>query len=180
MARQRRRTRLLQIGGGVVVALVIVAIVVARLRQQSSSDAAAAAGGVGCSTTEQLVYHTHAHLDIFVNGQPVTIPANIGIEPTCIYWLHTHDTTGVIHEESPVQKTLTLGQFFKVWGQPLDATHLLNYTADSTQPIKSYVNGKPYNGPPQDIPLDERAEIVLEYGSPEVTPPASYNFPPGD
>jgi hypothetical protein len=56
---------------------------------------------VGCSQMEQLAYHVHAHLAIFIEGQPVTVPANIGIHATCIAWLHTHATDGVIHVEAP-------------------------------------------------------------------------------
>ena len=42
----------------------------------------------------------------------------------CLYWLHTHDSTGVVHIESPVQRGYTLGQFFDVWGRPLSATQV--------------------------------------------------------
>ena len=29
---------------------------------------------------EFLQYHVHAHLDVFVNGRPVLVPAGIGID----------------------------------------------------------------------------------------------------
>jgi len=34
-------------------------------------------------------------------------------------WLHTHAADGIIHTESPVERTYTLGDFFDIWGQPL-------------------------------------------------------------
>src|SRR5882672_619347 len=51
---------------------------------------------------EQLAVHYHVHLDVLVDGQPITVPQGIGIDNTAqkISPLHTHDTTGVIHIES--------------------------------------------------------------------------------
>ncbi len=62
--------------------------------------------------------HIHQHLDIFVNGKPVTVPAGIGInmDARFISQLHTHDMSGVIHVESDQVRDFTLGQFFDVWG----------------------------------------------------------------
>src|SRR5713226_3421694 len=40
--------------------------------------------GIRCDLTEFVDYHIHAHLDIFIDGQPYTIPAGVGIKPnTC-------------------------------------------------------------------------------------------------
>src|SRR5579859_2488454 len=36
--------------------------------------------GLVPETYEHLTYHVHAHLDIFVNGKPVVVPAGIGID----------------------------------------------------------------------------------------------------
>jgi hypothetical protein len=30
--------------------------------------------------------------------------------------IHTHDTSGIVHIESPTVRPFTLGQFFDVWG----------------------------------------------------------------
>jgi hypothetical protein len=103
----------------------------------ASTTAAATGGdvdGIKCQTSEQAVLHIHAHLTIFVNGSPRQIPAGVGIPGarpqntaqglfasggSCFYWLHTHAADGIIHVESPVQRTYTLGDFFGEWGQPL-------------------------------------------------------------
>src|SRR3954454_19763068 len=37
------------------------------------------AAGLKPEVKEQLAYHVHAHLDVFVDGKPVTVPAGIGI-----------------------------------------------------------------------------------------------------
>ena len=90
--------------------------------------------GISCQTTEQTVFHIHAHLTIFVNGPARQVPAGIGIpgaraqntaqgpfinSGTCFYWLHTHAADGIIHIESPGHRVYTLGDFFDEWGQPL-------------------------------------------------------------
>jgi hypothetical protein len=41
-----------------------------------------------------------------------------------------------------------------------------------------YVDGKPWSGSPENVPLSPHAEIVLEVG-PHVPPHSSYTFPPG-
>ena len=100
----------------------------------SAATAGQAIDGISCQTSEQTVFHIHTHLTIFVNGQQRQVPAGIGIPGavrqqtsagavhrlgSCFYWLHTHAADGIIHIESPVQRTYTLGEFFDEWGQPL-------------------------------------------------------------
>ncbi|MFL6320724.1 MAG: hypothetical protein ACJ72Q_09640 [Nitrososphaeraceae archaeon] len=69
----------------------------------------------------KFLFHVHAHLNIFVNGQLMYIPPQIGIIPEkCIYWLHTHDETGIIHIESPIKTDFTLGQFLDLWKKKLN------------------------------------------------------------
>src|SRR5919197_3243555 len=58
--------------------------------------------------------HIHVHLDVLVQGKPVTVPANVGINAAGGYLspLHTHDDTRLIHVESPTNREFTLGEFF--------------------------------------------------------------------
>jgi len=145
--------------------------------------------GISCDTTEQLVYHIHAHLTVFVNGAARQIPAAIGIPgaraentPTgpfiatgsCFYWLHTHAADGIIHIESPVQRTYTLGDFFDIWGQPLGPDQV----GPAHGPVTAIYNGQVYRGNPRNIPLEKHAQIQLEVGKPLVSP-ASITFPNG-
>src|SRR4029077_8870094 len=96
--------------------------------------------GITCQAREQVLFHIHAHLTIFVHGAPRQVPAGIGIAPpleveqtpvgafvvgaTCFMWLHTHSADGIIHTESPIERTYTLGDFFAIWGQPLDRSQV--------------------------------------------------------
>ena len=133
--------------------------------------------GISCAPVEQLAYHIHAHLAVFKNGQPYTLPAGIGIpgstaQPTnqgpvaaggkCYYWLHTHTTDGVIHIESPTKQIYSLGTFFDEWHQPLTATAVGNLTGK----ITAFVNGKPWKKSPRAIPLLPHEDIQLEIGLP--------------
>jgi hypothetical protein len=133
--------------------------------------------GITCGPTEQLVYHIHAHLAVFKNGQPYTLPAGIGIPGshavttnqgpiasggTCIYWLHTHTTDGVIHIESPSKAIYTLGDFFDEWHQPLSP----NQAGTLSGPVTAFVNGKPWKKSPRDIQLLPHEDIQLQIGEP--------------
>jgi hypothetical protein len=133
--------------------------------------------GIACGPTEQLVYHIHAHLMVYVNGQPRSLTAGIGIPGStvqssaggpvavggqCIYWLHTHAPDGVIHIESPTQRIYTLGEFFDEWQQPLSG----NDVAGASGKVTAIVDGKPWTGSPRSIPLVPHTVIELAVGTP--------------
>ena len=82
--------------------------------------------------SEGTALHIHEHVDVFVDGKRVMVPAGIGIDPggRFISPLHTHDTSGVIHVESPTVRPFTFGEFFGVWGVPLRA------------PLRVFVDGR--------------------------------------
>jgi hypothetical protein len=148
-----------------------------------------AVDGITCDTNEQTIFHIHAHLTVFVNGTPRQVPAGIGIpgaaatataagpfisSGNCFYWLHTHAPDGIIHIESPVHRSYTLGEFFDEWGQPLGP--------DQVGPVRGHVtaiyNGKVFLKNPRDIPLTAHAQIQLEVGTPLVAP-ESISWPGG-
>jgi hypothetical protein len=72
--------------------------------------------GITCDKVEHLVYHNHTKLILKFQNETYNIPAGIGIIPNdCIFWLHTHDDSGIIHIESPIKTAFSLDQFLKVW-----------------------------------------------------------------
>jgi hypothetical protein len=72
--------------------------------------------GITCDKVEHLVYHNHTKLIINVQNETHNIPAGVGIIPNnCIFWLHTHDDSGIVHIESPIAASFSLDQFLKVW-----------------------------------------------------------------
>ena len=123
-------------------------------------------------------------LDVFANGSAVQVPAEIGIDPAHqqISPLHTHDTTGVIHIESPDKTaTFTLGQFFTEWQVSLSGDHIGGLTVDATHHLKVYVNGKPYTDNPANLAFAAHDEIAIVYGTDAqpVTVPSSYAWTNG-
>jgi hypothetical protein len=131
--------------------------------------------GIQCLGSEQLAFHDHAHLAVFVNGAQRTVPAFIGIKPdgSCLYWLHSHTPDGVIHMESPEQRTFTLGNYFDIWGQPLSATQV----GPANGTVTAFVDGKKVTGSPRDIKLGEHVNIQLDVG--KVVPFKSYTYGEG-
>ena len=128
--------------------------------------------------------HIHQHLDIFVEGEPVTLPGDLGIGDGFISDLHTHASypEGIIHVESPTASRFSLGQFFAVWGVPLSATCIGSLCEEGDKQLKAWVNGKPVPGDPTRIVLEEHQQIVLAYGTPAQEPkpvPATYAWPEG-
>lgn len=149
----------------------------------------AAVDGIQCGSHEETLFHIHAHVAIMVNGSLRAIPQGIGIAPprqeaqtasgptvvsgTCFYWLHTHTADGIVHIESPVQRTFTVGDFFDIWGQPFSATQV----GPVRGAVIAYLNGTRYTGDPRSIPLTAHALIQLDVGTD--TPPAPFDFTPG-
>jgi hypothetical protein len=126
------------------------------------------------------VIHIHQHLDVYVNGKHITIPALIGIfasssSEVIFADLHTHDTTGVLHVESATKRQFTLGEFFGVWGVRFTTTCIGGYCKPQT-PWKMYVNGVPYTGDPPGLVLRKHQEIVIAIGKPPKKIPSTYAF----
>jgi hypothetical protein len=125
-------------------------------------------------------------IDIFINGNHYTVPSEIGIIPKqCIYWLHTHDDTGIIHIESPKERDFTLGEFFDVWRQKFDNNQIFDNKVgkdgSNNNALNVYINSNrvsnstDYRG----IKLNEHDEIVIAYGVYPKVIPKSYQFPEG-
>lgn len=157
------------------------------------------AAGLQPERNESLVHHVHSHLDVFVNGSHVTVPAGIGIaihdpgvrlfvapdgskayggirlcRTACISPLHTHDDTGILHTESKSPVPNRLGQFFTEWGVRLDRSCVGGYCKPDS--IAIYLDGKRYTGDPRSILLTNHREIAIVIGTPPKTIPHSADF----
>jgi hypothetical protein len=143
-----------------------------------------AALGLPALGFEGTALHIHEHLDVFVEGRRVIVPAGIGIDPAgrFISPLHTHDASGVIHVESLTVRPFTLGEFFGVWGVRFGPGRLGGYVAGAPRALRTYVDGRPVAGDPGRLVLAPHQEIVLAFGTPGQLPrpvPARYAFPAG-
>ena len=121
-------------------------------------------------SAEGTAQHTHSELQVWYQGQRVTVPAQVGIDTTTqqLSPIHTHDRTGIIHVESPTPGTFLLGQFFIEWGVSLAGA-------------RAWVNGKPA-AEPAGIVLRDHQMIVVAWGPPPSPIPASYTegYYPGE
>lgn len=151
---------------------------------------------------EYLVNHVHAHLDVFVDGMPIAVPAGIGINTDdpevrtfneadgsvgyggiklcsqpCISPLHTHGEDGIIHTESSTPEPNSLGEFFTEWGVRLSESCIGEKC--SPTPIAIYVDGERYEGDPSVIKLTDRKEIAIVIGTPPAQIPATADFSNG-
>lgn len=144
--------------------------------------------GLSTASQETLEYHYHAHLDILVNGTAVPVAAGVGFafdrsgQPTGISSLHTHDSTGVIHIESPAARAYTLGQFFTEWGVLLGPGRLGGLASGPSGTLQVFVNGRPFTGNPAEVVLKAHMEIAVWFGPNGQTPtvPSRYSFPAGE
>jgi hypothetical protein len=143
-----------------------------RAAAQFLKPAGQTVGGISCDAQEGQRIHIHQHLVILDHGKAVDIPPNVG-QPSgkrCIYWLHTHTPDGFIHVEAPLERSFTLGDFFTVWGQPLSPTTAASASLAKGETMKVWVDGKPFTGDPQTIPLTAHADIVIQVGGPHGKP----------
>ena len=147
------------------VAAIVVAIVIGACGQPAAPTATPSAS-VPCGPSEVFIRHEHAHLTILIRGQIKTVPAFIGITATQICWLHTHDTSGIIHVEAGDSRTFTLGDFFALWRQPLNETTIDGDRVGTGESIQATVNQQAYTGAPETIVLKNHEDIVLQLGPP--------------
>jgi hypothetical protein len=118
--------------------------------------------------------HDHVSLNVTVNGKPIIVPTHIGMNQTGIFAdpllyadhsldkygmegmspLHTHDSSGVIHVESNMDRYFTLGEFLNIWkGLNTDGKNV-TATVDGI-PVSEF----------QSIVLNDGSKIVLDITS---------------
>lgn len=131
-ARRKRLTTFGIIAAGVLLVAGLVYLVIAQ-GQTPANAAYPTIDGVSCDSGEHSDFHIHAHMSIYIDGKPAPIPAQIGIAPdsSCLYWLHTHTSDGVIHIEAPNGFSITLKNFLDIWGKRFPQ---LNYPSQLSDP----------------------------------------------
>lgn len=166
------------------VAAVVVAITASDDESQSTVASGSAFGpnhegleqrrlAAGVPTmTEGGGEHFHPEIQIYANGKQVPVPANIGVDPsqppTLMAGLHTHDESGLIHNEAG--SGATLGDFFAVWGVQFSADGLGPLEASGSKTVRLWVDGQPS---PEygDLRLEDGQQIVIAYGPEDAPPP---------
>lgn len=197
----RRRSRTMALVAGGLAALAVVAIVVAMSggtdatgEDQASqelpgmlvSDAPWSANTEDLADrlavldlpAEGVAQHLHVPLFVFVNGEAVTVPTNMGIAVDAISPLHTHDELGTLHVESAEIRDFTLGQAFDVWGVRLDGDCVGGYCASGDASLRVFSGGEEVTGDPRDAVLMDTEAIVVAFGTEDDLPdPVPIGFP---
>jgi hypothetical protein len=199
--RQLRNQRIRQwaIYGGVALAVILLGALIFGLIRNANTPATTGAlqpangqtvDGIECQASEGAVIHNHTALDLYVDGQQVTVPAGVGIVApppnvalasngltACLYALHVHaGEPNLVHIESPVNKTYTVGELFDIWGQDLTDTNFMGHPIDAQHKLTIEVydeSGKlvqTYTGKPRDLAFNNRQTYVYKYNSPDVKP----------
>lgn len=111
-----------------------------------------------------MAEHYHPRLEIIIGGDPVQVPANIGVDPYtgAMSAVHTHETDGTIHiEADTVGEVFTLGQLFTQWGVELTSTQIGGVIAESGEKVDLTSNGTAVEGNPAELRLEPEQVIVL-------------------
>ncbi|HEX8053315.1 MAG TPA: hypothetical protein VF517_10000 [Thermoleophilaceae bacterium] len=187
--KKKRRARMLGAAALLVLALAIIAFVAFSGSDKKSPEEAqkglqATTGpwepltagledrenALGLPAPSDTIYHVHAQLKVFVNGKPMTVPNNIGIDPAKgPVSLHTHDDKGIIHMEAVEPFPFTLGEFFTIWGVRFTPTTLGAFQAGNGLVLETYLNGKKVpNGPGLQMKQSDR--VVVMFGKPNSAP----------
>ncbi len=116
--------------------------------------------------------HAHPHLWVYVDGEQVSVPANIGIDPDQdamqMAGLHTHDATGKLHVEG--LERATLGQFFSIWGVAFSKDRLGPHRAMANKTVRMWVDGNPSDAFGR-LQLRDGQRIVVSYGPKDAPAP---------
>lgn len=126
--------------------------------------------GVSCDSVMADTYHIHIFLGIYVNGVQYAVPTALGMEnpaapqngfvnsATCFYWLHSHDSSGIVHVESPdptgipiTQSAFTLKTLFDIWGITVNANQFGTFSG----PVRVFTSGQTYQGGVATIPASD-------------------------
>jgi hypothetical protein len=168
--------------------------------------ALAEAAGLTPEPEEHLDTHTHAHLDVFIDGEPILVPGGIGVdteastiqeqpleEPEmegqtgfflispcdapCLSPLHTHAGEGLLHTESSVADAPPF-----TLGQFFTEWDVrldedcVGEFCAPETPIAVYVDGERYDGNPAQLELTTHLVIVIAIGEEPDSIPSSWQW----
>lgn len=93
-----------------------------------------------CSFNLPDGYDVFAFVGVYLNGQLLAMPNNVGVvakaPSRCFYPIHTDDQSGRVHVKWSSNDGYTLGELFQIWGQPLESTNVAGLTG---MPVEVFV-----------------------------------------
>jgi hypothetical protein len=160
----------------------------------SSGGNGATVDGITCAPTMvDNQFHVHSYVGLIVDGRWIAVPDSIGMDQPgalvngfvnsahCFYAVHTHDASGMIHQEAaskmPESGSLfTLKNLFDIWGQTLTTDGFGPYpgvvhvfVAKPALRATYATNYSEFTGDPNTIKLYSHEAVWIEVGSPEIT-----------
>jgi hypothetical protein len=206
---EQSRRRFTQVAGALIVVAVIAIIValVASSGSKKGSSGSTVAGGSGAEAGIMVTpapwppqytgmlqriasahlppygtsYHVHAVLQIYIEGKQIPIASQVGIDAQEEYLapLHTHDSSGIVHQESTEPYPFKLSQFIAVWGIKFTNTQLGSYKDEGGKELALYANGTRVPSPTT-YAMKPHDKLVLEYGYPKsFVKDFAFNWPAG-
>jgi hypothetical protein len=140
-----------------------------------------------CQVSMSDNYHVHAFVGLYVNGTEYAIPRGIGVvEPKdpnvlsinyatqCFYYVHTHDSTGVVHiedpnnglvETPPTSTNYTIQTLFDIWGVTVNQSQFGPFTG----PVVVFTSGQQYRGNQNSGTVPETT-LTRWFGDPSAVP----------
>ena len=128
--------------------------------------------GMECSLNLPDGYDVHSWVGVYLNGELLAMPLHAGVVPMdpsrCFYPIHTDDESGRVHVKFSSNDGYDLGEFFELWGQPLEPTNVAGLTG---MPVEVFVadNGtvtKVESDDWDDIELTSKKTIHIVVGTP--------------
>jgi len=127
-----------------------------------ASPSGSGSNEIGCDTGgHDGAYHIHSLVVVKVDGQLYAPPANIGIGQSCMYWVHTHDTDGIVHVEAPASVAPTLGDFVDLWQASYPDDQLLASARAAIAAGQVTVDDAAHEGDALALALADKMRIVL-------------------
>lgn len=89
-------------------------------------------------------------------------PPDLGHSQAMMKVIHTHDSSGELHVESPVPYQFYLGDFFKIWQKTFNSSCVLDRCIDQDHTLKVFLNGLEDNRF-EALPLHDGDNIKIVY-----------------
>lgn len=139
--------------GFVAVGIASIVLIYMLIYQPLTSETAVESGEFNLAEIHSvpLARHDHVVLSIVVNGRPMVIPEEVGMNqqlwkdhsldrygPSGISPMHTHDTSGTVHIESTTPREFTIGEFLAVMGIELDTVTRMTLDGNEVADIRNH------------------------------------------
>lgn len=123
---------------------------------------------LGLPPVGKETFHQHAQLRIYVDGLLVKSPQNMGLDykNKVFSSLHTHEPSGVIHQESDKPFVAALGDVFAIWGVTFGPGQLGTLKNGDGRELRVYVNGTKI-ADPATYRIRKNDNIVIAFGTGE-------------